>query len=57
MKKLCTLLAVLPGAAFAHGGHAPVPEVAHGLTHTGPILGALVIALAVGLALAQRWRS
>ena len=57
MKKLITLLAVLPGAAIAHGGHAPVPEVTHGLTHAGPVLGALVIALAVGLALAQRWRS
>ena len=57
MKKLIPTLAVLPGAAFAHGDHAPVPDIAHGMSHTGPVLGALIVALAVGLALAQRWRS
>ncbi len=57
MKTLLTFLAVLPGAALAHGGHAPLPEPAHGLSHVGPALGAFVIVLAVGLALVQRWRT
>lgn len=57
MKHLATLITLLPGAALAHGGHAPVPEAAHAMTHAGPILGVAAIALAIGLALAQRWRS
>lgn len=48
MKKLVILSAVLPGAALAHGGHAPVPEMAHGLVHAalpfGLVIAALVIA-------------
>ncbi len=57
MKKLATAFAVLPGAAFAHGGHPPVPEMVHSVSHAGPAIGALVVAAAIGLALAQRWRS
>ena len=57
MKKLTLVFATLPGALLAHGGHAPLPEAAHVIAHLGPILGAVVIAGAVGLALAQRWRS
>ena len=57
MKKLTTLFAVLPGAAFAHGGHAPLPETVHSFSHAAPAIGALVVAAAIGLALVQRWRS
>ncbi len=57
MKRLTFLLTLSPGVALAHGGHAPLPEPAHAMSHAGPVLGAIVIALAIGLALAQRWRS
>lgn len=57
MKKLTLILATLPGTLLAHGNHAPLPEPAHGLSHAAPILGVALIAAAVGLALAQRWRS
>ena len=57
MKRLTLLLTLSPGLAMAHGGHAPVPEAPHAMTHAGPVLGTLVVALAIGLALAQRWRS
>ncbi|MEX0339107.1 MAG: hypothetical protein AB3N11_08725 [Arenibacterium sp.] len=57
MKRFATLTILFPGAALAHGGHAPVPEAAHALSHAGPAVGALVIVLATGLALTQRWRS
>ena len=57
MKKLTLVTALLPTTALAHGGHAPVPEAAHGATHAAPILVVAVIAVATGLALVQRWRS
>ena len=57
MKKLTVFLMILPGLAAAHGGHAPVPEPVHAASHAGPILGALVLAMAIGLALARRVRS
>lgn len=57
MKRLTLLLTLAPGMALAHGAHAPLPEPAHAMTHAGPVLGAIVITLAIGLALAQRWRS
>jgi len=57
MKKLLFLSAALPSAALAHGGHAPVPEVAHGMTHIGPGLGLATIVLVAGLAVYRRWFS
>ena len=57
MKNLGLLFASLPGAAFAHGGHVPMPEATHGLAHLGPWLGAVAIAAAIGLAVIQRWRA
>ena len=57
MKKLTVFLTILPGLAAAHGNHAPLPKPAHAAGHTGPVLGALLIAVAIGLALAQRGRS
>lgn len=57
MKTLLTLAVLLPGAAFAHGGHAPLPEAAHGMTHAGPVLAVIVIAVAAFLALRNRWFS
>lgn len=57
MKRLTFLLTVAPGLALAHGGHAPLPEPAHAVSHAGPVVGVIVIAMAIGLALAQRWRS
>ncbi|MCR9107377.1 hypothetical protein [Marivita sp. XM-24bin2] len=55
MKPLLTFAVVLPGAAFAHGGHAPLPEAAHGMTHAAPLLGIAVAAVAAVLALRSRW--
>ncbi len=49
MKRLALLSVVLPGAALAHGGHAPVPETVHGLVHTAPLaLVGVAAVLAVG---------
>lgn len=56
MKKLTLLLAGFPGAVLAHGGHAPLPEPAHSVSHAAPVLGIIVIAAALALALTQRWR-
>ena len=55
MKTLLTLAVLLPGAVFAHGGHAPLPEAAHGMTHAAPLLGIALIAVAAILALRGRW--
>ena len=55
MKTLLTFAVVLPGAAFAHGGHAPLPEAAHGMTHAVPLLGVAVVAVAVVLVVRSRW--
>ena len=55
MKKLIASLTLLPGAALAHGGHAPLPEAAHGFTHAAPLLGVALIAVAAVLALRSRW--
>ncbi|BBU54915.1 hypothetical protein KU6B_11800 [Mameliella alba] len=57
MKRLVTLMTVLPGAALAHGGHAPVPEAAHGMTHTAPLLGGALIVAALALLIHKRWTS
>ena len=57
MKRLTTLAALLPASAMAHGAHPPVPDMVHGLSHAGPLMGLAVIAIAGGMALYQRWRS
>lgn len=57
MKKLATFLTVLPGISFAHGGHPPLPEAAHSLTHLGPVLGFGLICVVVGVVLHRRWTS
>lgn len=57
MKKLLFLTAIVPGGAFAHGVHAPVPEASHGLVHAAPVIGLAVIVIAGGLALRQRYLS
>ncbi len=48
MKKLVILSLLAPVTALAHGGHAPVPEMAHGLAHAvvpvGLVLSALLVA-------------
>ncbi len=46
MKRLTiAALTLVPGSAFAHGAHPPVPEEAHNLAHVG--LGIALGALAV----------
>jgi hypothetical protein len=48
MKKVLTLLVtVLPGAALAHGAHKPIAEPLHTLSHSGHILGAIIIVVAL----------
>ncbi|MEM1129137.1 MAG: hypothetical protein AAGH83_01305 [Pseudomonadota bacterium] len=56
MKRYLTLFAMLPGAGLAHSGHAPVPDGLHGLVHAAPGLAVLVVACALGAAVATRWR-
>lgn len=53
MKKLATLIALLPGTAMAHGMHAPVDPALHSFAHVVP--GVIVIGLAAVLGL--MWRS
>lgn len=58
MKRLALIAIAAPSTALAHGGHAPVPEVAHGAAHAGPFAGALLVAVAIGAAwLAARTRN
>ena len=55
MKRIAIALtsaAALPGAALAHGLHAPVPD--HALAHLGPGLGLAVVIVA---SLVLRWRT
>ncbi|MDJ0992746.1 MAG: hypothetical protein QNI90_04175 [Dinoroseobacter sp.] len=47
MKKLITLSLLAPGTALAHGGHAPVPEAAHGLVHGAAPFGLMIVAFVV----------
>ena len=47
MKRLALIAAFLPGLVLAHGTHAPVPEIAHGFAHAGPLAGLALIAIAV----------
>ena len=47
MKRLALIVCAAPGAALAHGGHAPVPDMAHGLAHAGPTLATLIVAVAL----------
>ncbi len=47
MKFATLLLTVLPGAALAHGGHDPIAEPLHMLSHSGHIVGAIIVIAAV----------
>ncbi|WP_413720817.1 hypothetical protein [Silicimonas sp. MF1-12-2] len=51
MKRLALITVFAPGTALAHGAHAPVPEVAHGFAHVGPLAGLVLIVAAFG----ARW--
>jgi len=45
MKRIAlATLTLIPGAALAHGIHAPVPD--HTVAHLGPVLGLAVVLLA-----------
>ncbi|WP_299629189.1 hypothetical protein [uncultured Tateyamaria sp.] len=57
MKKFATLLALVPGMSFAHGGHAPLPDTVHNVSHTGPVLGATLIIGTIAVLAYQRWKS
>ena len=57
MKRLITFAALTPVSALAHGGHAPVPETVHGLTHAGPLFGLAIVTVTGAVVLYQRWRS
>ncbi len=50
MKKLTTLLVLGPGAAFAHGGHVDLAGPVHDGFHAAPLIGVVLIVVAVGLA-------
>ncbi len=57
MKRLSMPAAMLPGAAFAHGGHMEVSGAAHEAYH-GLVYGAIgVVAVVIILALARGLRS
>ena len=43
MKYLTSLMALLPGAAMAHGTHAPVPDELHNVTHVLPVVGITIL--------------
>ena len=48
MKTVITLLlTVLPGIAFAHGGHQAIAEPLHTVSHWGHVLGVIIIVGAV----------
>jgi len=51
MKKLTAFIALLPGAAFAHGGHAPLYGPSHDSYHIAPLLGVALIVAALALAM------
>jgi MYXO-CTERM domain-containing protein len=53
MKRLTLALVAAPGAALAHGGHIPLPELSHGVAHALP---AALIAL-VAVAGVAVWRT
>lgn len=57
MKRLALITLVTPGAALAHGNHAPVPETVHGLAHTAPIALAAVAAIVLAVGLYRLWRN
>ncbi|WP_238365334.1 hypothetical protein [Mesobacterium pallidum] len=56
MKRIATLIALVPASAMAHGAHAPVPAVAHNTVHVLPLLGLAVIVAAAALAWLGRVR-
>lgn len=50
MKYLIFLLTLLPGAALAHGGHAPVPDAVHSALHVSILVAfGVVLALLIGV--------
>lgn len=49
MKRIALFAIALPGSAWAHGVHAPVPD--HTAAHLGPVLGVAIILLAALVAL------
>ena len=56
MTRFAVLASLIPGAAVAHGAHAPVAEAAHGLAHGAPVAALLAVTGALGLVLYRRWR-
>ncbi len=50
MKRLLTILTMVPGAAFAHPGHFEASAVAHDASHGGVILAVGLILAALALA-------
>ena len=51
MKRLAAFALLLPGAALAHGSHAPVTGIAHDAAHAAPLFWLL----ALGGLLAGLW--
>ena len=50
MKKLATLIALLPGMSMAHGVHAPIVDPSlHSASHAAPGVAALIMVVALGL--------
>ena len=47
MKYLFGIIASMPGAAFAHGGHAELAGPGHDAFHAGPWIALICLALAV----------
>ena len=45
---------IMPTVVFAHGGHAPVPEPIHFLSHSGHIVGAIIAIAALVAFLRKR---
>lgn len=47
MKVATLFLTILPGSLYAHGGHVNVVEPFHTLSHSGHIVGAAIIVVAL----------
>ncbi len=51
MSRFLPPLILAAGPVLAHGGHAPVPSMWHGLVHSAwPILAIVVAGVAIGIA-------
>lgn len=57
MKTIIFFASVVPGAAFAHGGHAPLQQGVHEISHAAPALGVGILLIAAGAAAFKRWSS